>query len=297
MTIVRLPREFTFTAATAVLGLALGRVLPGRLETLSGTKLALVPVALVFVLVASWLAIERPVAGFALGFALLGLVRFEPAPVDLVFALLIIGALSAHRIRPRIPAYLGSALALFVVLTVLSSTNAIGLGHALKFEATTVYLIALAVWLSSVFSNGLRARLAMRIYIVVAAVSGGVGVAALYLPIPARHLLLFDSSRAEGFFKDPNVYGAFLVPAAVILLEELSTPRLLNWKRNRLALAFALASAGVVVAYSRAAWLNFALAVVTVIAVQIDAPARDQARDEERSRIGRCRTSRLGVVD
>jgi hypothetical protein len=64
------------------------------------------------------------------------------------------------------------------------------------------------------------------------------------------------------------VYSAFLVPAAVIVLEEVMSPRLLAWRRSVLVFLFVLISGGVVVAYSRAAWLNMALAISTLLIVQ-----------------------------
>ena len=71
-------------------------------------------------------------------------------------------------------------------------------------------------------------QVAIKTYIVVATISGALGPLALYLPLPGSDTFLYFGTRAEGLFKDPNVYAAFLVPAAIILLEELTTPRLLR---------------------------------------------------------------------
>lgn len=260
--------ERLFIAGAVLLGLAFGKVLPARLESLSHARMTLVPVVLLFILFAGWLAIERPLTTFVFAFSLVGLVRVEPAPVDIVFGLLIVASFATKPVRPRLPAFVGLPLAGFVILTIISMTNVVAMPRAIKFEATTLYMIALAVWLSWAFAEQVWMHLAMKVYIVVAVVSGLAGPVALYLPLPSRHLLLFGNTRAEGLFKDPNVYSAFLVPAAVILLEELSSPRLLTWRRSRIAVAFGLVSIGVVVAFSRAAWLDLALAVVTLIIVQ-----------------------------
>ena len=93
-------------------------------------------------------------------------------------------------------------------------------------------MLALAVWLSWAFANESWAHVAMKTYLVVAIISGALGPIALYLPLPAQHLFIYFGSRAEGLFKDPNVYAAFLVPAAIILLEEVTAPRLLAWRRS-----------------------------------------------------------------
>ena len=48
---------------------------------------------------------------------------------------------------------------------------------------------------------------------------------ALFVPLPGSELLLSsDGLRAQGLFKDPNVFGPFLIPTALILLEELHQP-------------------------------------------------------------------------
>ena len=55
-----------------------------------------------------------------------------------------------------------------------------------------------------------------------------ISAAALNLPVPGRSFILGsvdNSQRASGFFKDPNVFGPFLIPIALILLEQRIAPR------------------------------------------------------------------------
>ncbi len=262
------PLDLGFAFGTLVVCLAVGRFLPGRLEILSPSKLLLLPIALLFVLAAGWLALTRPLRAFALGFALLGVVIVQPAPVDIVFVLLMVATVLTSRTRPQVPAFVGLPLAGFVLLSILSMTNAVGTSRAISFEGITLYLLALAVWLSWAFTRREWVHLAIKVYIVVAAISGALGPLALYAHIPGRAHLMYGTTRAQGLFKDPNVYSAFLVPAGVILLEELTTSRILHWRRRTIAALFAIISIGVVVAYSRAAWLNYALAVGTLVLVQ-----------------------------
>ncbi len=91
---------------------------------------------------------------------------------------------------------------------------------------------------------------------------------ALFLPYPGHDLLTGESaSRAQGLFKDPNVFGPFLIPAALILLEESLRPRLLGLRRVVSVALLAVLVLGVVFAYSRAAWLNLVVAVCVMLAV------------------------------
>ncbi len=261
----RLPNDTAFAGLTLLLCLVLG-MLFGRLDTLSPAKVAILPLALLFLLAAGWLSLVRPLVAFGAAFVLLAVVDVQPAPVDVIFALLIATTVAAVRTRPLIPAFIGVPLAAFVLLTILSITNAVDLKRALSFEGITLYMVILGVWLSWAFAKSERVRIGMKMYVIGAAVSGALGPLGLYAHLSSR--LVFEESRAEGLFKDPNVYGAFLVPAAILLLDEIAQPRLLGWRRRTDIVLFAIISFGVVVSYSRAAWLDSVIAVLTLVFVQ-----------------------------
>jgi hypothetical protein len=252
-----------------MLCLAVAMLLPGRLATFSPSLVRLMPAAVVFVLVAAAVASTRPLAAVALGFALLWIVRVQPSPADVVFALLIVTTFMSVRMRPRIPSFVGIPLACLVLFSLLSAVNATDFHRAMSFELITVYMVLLAIWCTWAFARPDWLHLALKLYIAGAIISGALGPLALYTPFPGKSSLLYGGgSRAEGLFKDPNVYSAFLVPAAVILLDELTSPRFLGWRRRTIAAAFGIVSIGVVVSYSRAAWLDYTLAVVTLIGLQ-----------------------------
>ena len=61
---------------------------------------------------------------------------------------------------------------------------------------------------------------------------------------PRRFSCPTASGRA-GLFQDPNVYGPFLIPAALIVLEELINPRLLHMARGFEGLVFVVLVLGV----------------------------------------------------
>ena len=110
----------------------------------------------------------------------------------------------------------------------------------------------------------------MLAYLGAALASAALGIAALLVPIPGQATLLYHGCcRAQALFKDPNVFGPFLVPAIVILLEELLTPRLLAGRRALKAAAIALLCIGVLVSYSRAAWFNLAVALIVLLLVLV----------------------------
>lgn len=253
-----------FLAAAAGLGLAVG------VERLPEETAGLLPVVLAFLGVALVLSVGKPETLVLIGFALLVFVRQEPAPVDIVFAVLILAALFSRRQWLKLPQAVSLLLVALAAVTILSMVNAAGFRDAVRFEIVTLYLLALGAWLTGVFANAELARRAMTVYIVAAALSALVAVVALQVGFPGRSYLVYGSGdllRAQALFKDPNVFAPFLVPAAAIVLEEIARPRLLDWRLRWKVATFVILAAGVVFAFSRGAWLNMAVALSTVILI------------------------------
>ena len=215
------------------------------------------------------LAIGRYEAAVALGFLLLGVVRIEPAPADGVFAIVMAIALVTGRfdIR-RVPLTVFGLIGALVVLNFFSAIEAFDPAVAGRFFLITLYLAVFSIWFTGYVNSTRRARL-----VVVAYIAGAVAVAvpttlALFVPIPGSDLLLtIDGMRGQGLFKDPNVYGPFLVPPALFLLEELMTPRLLRMRTSTKSVMFLALVLGVLFSYSRAAWANLVIAIVVMLTV------------------------------
>ena len=214
------------------------------------------------------LALTKPRTALVASFLLLAFVRVEPAPVDLMLALLLGISVALGTARSRMPVAILFALSGFAAVSILSMVSAVDVGTALRFNAITIFLLVVAVWLTGALSSDAgTTRSAMKAYVIGAAVTSLAGVLALHLPIPGSGFLLFDNYRAQGLFKDPNVFAPFLVPAACLVLEEIARPRLLPWRRRVLVATALVLVAGIVFAFSRAAWLNFLLAATVLIAV------------------------------
>ena len=213
------------------------------------------------------LVVAAPIAMFAAAFALLAVVIVEPAPVDVLFVVMITLTLAARVVDPRIPGQVTMLLSLFVALTTLSIVNSVDTAAALRFQFITLYLVVLGVWLCWVFREARATRIAMSAYALAAAATAGATALARFVPYPGGELLLYDPQRAQGFFQDPNVFAAFLVPAAAMALEDISRPRLFPWGRRVSSAIFMTLVAGTIVAFSRAGWLNLFVACTTVILV------------------------------
>jgi O-Antigen ligase len=249
-------------AALCFLFLAVGVVL--------GRNPLPVPIVLGFGLglgTALTLALTRYDAAVALGVLLLAVVRIEPAPSDLVFAVVIAVAFAVGIFDlERVPISVISLVGVFLALNLLAAIQAIDPGRAAEFFGITLYLGIFALWLTSYVCSARRARLVLVAYLAGAALSAAIACAALFAPFPGAEAFV-SGPRAQGLFKDPNVFGPFLVPAALILLEETVAPRLLRWRPTTKLVVLSVLIVGIVFSFSRAAWLNLAVGTLVLLAV------------------------------
>lgn len=213
------------------------------------------------------LALARYDAAVALGILLLAVVRIEPAPSDLVFAVVIALAFVTGRLAlERVPLSVTLLVSAFFALNLFSSVEATDTARAAMFFGITLYLGIFGLWLAAYVYSARRARLVVLAYLAAAGLSAGIACLALLVPFPGADAFV-SGPRAQGLFKDPNVFGPFLVPAALILMEETVAPRLLGLRPLTKLVLLSVVTVGVVFSFSRAAWLNFAVGVLVLLAV------------------------------
>jgi O-antigen ligase len=218
-------------------------------------------VALVAVLA---LALARYHAAVALGLVLLAVQAVDPAPSDGVFAVVLAVAFATGRFRLRAaPRPIVVILTIFGALNVMASVQVADVGRAAMFFSITLFLALFGLWLPGYVVSAARARIVVRGYLAAAVLSSCVGVAALLGAIPGYDLLT-ESDRARALFQDPNVFGPFLIPPALILVEEIMRPRVLSARLPAKALLLGILVAGVLFSYSRGAWLNLVLGLVVL---------------------------------
>ena len=239
------------------LGLLFSRVQPPLgLEVAAGTA---------FLAVVA-LAVVRFDAAVLLAFCLLGVVVVEPAPVDLVLVVVIAVAVTTGRFYARVSPVALAAVVALLALNLLSAVEVIDAGRAALFVATTAYLLLFALWLSGYVASRERARIVVVGYLAAAASSAVLGIVALLTGLPGRDLVIGDG-RVQAFFQDPNVFGPFLVPIALILVEDLLTPRLLRLNRILKTALVLVLVLGVVFSFSRGAWINLTVGLAAVLVV------------------------------
>jgi O-antigen ligase len=213
------------------------------------------------------LAVARYDAAIALGIALLAVVRIEPAPSDLVFAVVIALAFVTGRLYlERVPLSMTLLVSGFLALNLLAATEALDGARAVAYFGITLYLAIFGLWLAAYVSSARRARLVLLAYLAGASLSAAVACLALVASFPGAQAFA-DGPRAQGLFKDPNVFGPFLVPAALILMEETVAPRLLRFRLALKLVLLLVLTIGIVFSFSRAAWLNLAIGTLVLLAV------------------------------
>lgn len=218
------------------------------------------------------LTIRHYETAIAIALLLMAVVRFEPAPTDLCFAVIMCVAAVTGRFRmSRVPPLLRWIVALLLVINLASLVDVVSFSAAVRFLFITVYLLIFALWLTAYVNSPAHAGVVVRTWLVIAVISAVVASLALHVPIPGRSLLNVkdEGQRASGLFKDPNVFGPFLIPIAVILLEQRIARRSVRLFRLRAVstwMCLLALTVGVVFSYSRAAWANYAIAVIVMLA-------------------------------
>jgi O-antigen ligase len=214
------------------------------------------------------LAVARYETAVALGILLFGVVRVEPAPPDAIFGVVMLVALVTGRFNVnRAPLSILALSAVLLIVNIASMVDAVDPKRAAFYLAITLYVVIFAIWFTGYLDSVRRAR-----GVVLAYLTGAVSVSALaslslFVSFPGSTLFSMDGERAEGLFKDPNVYGPFLIPIALILFEELLAPRLLRMRRMTKAVYLLILVLGLLFSYSRGAWINFTIAVIVMLGV------------------------------
>jgi hypothetical protein len=222
----------------------------------------------------TWLAVAAPVACltvFLVGllnydllvfaaFCLIGYVRVEPAPSDLLLMVVLGMGLLTGRLRwpsSRQGTIVQIGLWALIVTNLLSTVAATSIYHSLRFLSITLYLLALLLFVRMYATTPRAVGIVLIGYSVSAIINSLVVVLSflgINLPVPAVTVSL----RGFGFFKDANVYGPFVAVAALWVADHV-VQRPFSLSRTVPLLAIAgLLGAGVMLSLSRGAWLNLA---------------------------------------
>jgi O-Antigen ligase len=188
----------------------------------------------------------------------------EPSPHDGLMIVLALACVIAGVHFERRLALLFIFLLIFNIGGLLSTLNVAGQEKAVQYAATSVYLAIAALVFACLFSERTMSRLAtMRAaYVLTAVIVASAGICGYFNVFPGAESHFAQYGRAQGFFKDPNVFGPFLIWPALIVAERMIVRRatLLD-----MATVFILLLA-LLLCFSRGAWFHFGVsAAVTIV--------------------------------
>jgi O-antigen ligase len=206
--------------------------------------------------------------------AVSSIVFIEPAPYDL----LAVGTLAAFFLAGmRVPRQLAVPVLLitaFVIGNWLAAAVSPDPAGTLRSLGIRTYLcgtfVLFACAVASAPQRMLRALWAGYALAALVAIAWGSLQYFGYIPRPP------DWYRAQGAFKDPNVFGPFLVPVALWSMELAWQGR--GWTRVVGLALFPAAVFGVLISFSRGAWLNFSVAVAAYLALTVLSARSTHAR-------------------
>lgn len=190
------------------------------------------------------------------------IVFVEPSPHDVMFILILAGGLLfSHFAFPDDLLVPSVFLWIFILSNLVSLLMVTGIaGQAIRYVSISFYLISVWLVLAGVLGKygEKAARVILQGYLAAAVMAAIAGVGAYLGWIPGGELLL-EFGRVTGFFKDPNVFGPFLIPAALFALHMAQGKN--GAARFCYTAAFLLLTIGVLLSFSRAAWGNYLLSM------------------------------------
>lgn len=188
----------------------------------------------------------------------LSFVQHEPAPWDVAAAAWIV--LLVLQLPKRTFCIQSQYLMLwlgFVLLHVLLGVYWAGSSAGLfRYAAITVFLGVCSLGFQIATDTISRALVLPRVFVMTAAVMAVIG--------SAWYLIgdLGPDARAQGYFKDPNVYGGFLAGALLVVIARRLILKESDGKDYPLC---ALLCVGILFAFSRGALLNLAAGLVAIL--------------------------------
>lgn len=200
--------------------------------------------------------------------ALSSLVFIEPAPYD-IFAVFLFALFISLGLR--IPTGIGPGLILlgfFLLANVIASIFSNNPLDSLLYMAITGFLLVTWLFFTSIIYENPKPvlRTIWSGYLVAALVTVVLGLLGYFGLIPYSELFL-HGGRVSGTFKDPNVFGPFLVPVILLLGARLTGEMRLRtwWTLAFLGLMFF----GILLTFSRGAWANMVISALVYILLRL----------------------------
>lgn len=191
-------------------------------------------------------------------------VSIEPSPYEglvLVLAVAVLGVglpINMRHLPLILIVYVLALGGLFALMPAMHDSDAV------IYYGVSVYLAVSAILFACLFSTDVMRRLAaLRSgYILAATLASFVGTLGYFDLIPGGAALL-ENGRVRATFKDPNVFGPFVVLPLLLILQQLLRGRL----RPGYLIAGVVILLGLFLSFSRGAWAHFVLSAAIMVAL------------------------------
>ncbi len=196
--------------------------------------------------------------------AISGFVLIEPAPYEfmIVLALVIFIATGVKLREGHVPLLL--MLIFYNVGFATSLVPVIELDNTAKWTAVSCFLSLTTLLFAVAFGEDTerRTRVYVQGYILAAVLTSIIGVAAYFRVLPNSEMFI-RALRAASTFKDPNVFGPFLILPGLIVVQRIMFGNLRAILFNGVILM--IIAAGLFFSFSRGAWGHFAASAVMMM--------------------------------
>ena len=188
----------------------------------------------------------------------------EPSPHDAFMGLLLVMALIAGVRLERVMLVPFLLLLLWNVGGMIALMHVPGREKTVQYTVTSIYLAVAALLFAALFAQNTMARLnTMRVaYTITAVIAAFLGTLG-YFDVHGLGPVFAPIGRAAGAFKDPNVYGPFLIWPALFLLDTMMSRRVRLSDMIVLGILFF----GLLLSFSRGAWFHFTVSALVMIAL------------------------------
>lgn len=200
----------------------------------------------------------------------------EPSPHDLLMAPLLLVCLIADVKLERMTIPLFLLLLVWNIGGLFALMNIAGDPKAVQYTATSIYLSLAAMTFACLLARHTEGRLNVlaSAYVAaafVAAVTGMMG----YFNIPGGANELFTLyDRADGMFKDPNVFGPYLIWPALFISARMLAVRI----TLRDCFLICVIAGGLFLSFSRGAWMHFLVSAAVMVAMMFVSAPNQRSR-------------------
>jgi hypothetical protein len=195
------------------------------------------------------------------------LVFIEPSPYEAAAALLGLACISARvTVDQKLLALIALLVlwnlgGLFAVMPVLDQDKTV------QYAAVSLFLSFTAIMYACLFTHDIMRRLSLLqgAYIVAGTVAAMIGIIGYFEMFPGAGESFAKMDRAQATFKDPNVFGPFLIMPILLL----AYPLLNDSIKLRHLLPLSIMLFGLLLSFSRGAWVHFAVSAASMVGLML----------------------------